>query len=85
MHVLIAIVSTFIIAATWQLIATRKIRANQRFMTVVLIKELNEMATKLGQKDYISYLRATKGEEYANTAAINLKSFYDSFSNRGAD
>ncbi|MDP3791315.1 MAG: hypothetical protein Q8R38_04660 [Candidatus Omnitrophota bacterium] len=54
-------------------------------MTTALIKELDEMAMKLGHKDFIVYLSATKGHDYANTAAINLKSFYDSFTDRGAD
>lgn len=85
MNILIAVVATFIVTAIWQLFSSRKIRANHRLMTTALIKELDEMAMKLGHKDFIVYLSATKGHDYANTAAINLKSFYDSFTDRGAD
>lgn len=85
MDILIAIFVTFIITAAWQLQATRKIRSNQRLMVTGLVNELNDMAIKLGYRDFISYLEATKGQQYAHNAAQNLKSFYESFTARGPD
>jgi len=54
-------------------------------MSQSLLQELNSMAIKLGHKDYMEYLISEKGKEYALIASVNLKSFMDSFSARGAD
>ena len=54
-------------------------------MLGALIKELDQMAIKLGYKDFISYLEATKGQEYASNALKNLYSFNESFTGRGPD
>ena len=85
MNTLMAVVITFVVTATWHLLATRKIRSNQRLIVQGIIKEMNEMAAKLGHGDFLDYLAATKGKEYATIAGLNLKSFYDSFNARGAD
>jgi hypothetical protein len=85
MVILIAVLITFGVTAVWQLLATKKIRANHRIMIQGIIKEMNEMAVKLGHEGFLEYLAATKGKGYATTAGVNLKSFYDSFSDSGAD
>ena len=85
MTILITAVLTFTITAGWQILASRKIRANHLFMVQSLLQELNTLAIKLGHKDYMEYLVAEKGKEYARIVSINLKSFLDSFSARGAD
>lgn len=83
MEILIAIIGTFCATATWQLLATRKNKANQRLMLSSLINELDQMAIKLGYKDFISYLEATKGRQYATVAMENLISFRASFTDKG--
>ena len=85
MTILITAVITFTVTAGWQILASRKIRANQLFMSQSLLQELNNMAIKLGHRDFIDYLVAEKGKEYALIASVNLKSFLDSFTARGAD
>ncbi len=85
MAILIAILVTFGITAIWQLLVTKRIRANHQFMVRGIIKEMDEMAVKLGYRDFLEYLVATKGKEYAIKAGLNLQSFYDSFSDRGVD
>jgi len=84
MKILIAVVVTFIVVALWEMLTTRKIKANQRLMFQGILKEIDEMAVKLGYKDFITYLTSAKGEGYAKTAEQNLKSFYESFTSRGA-
>lgn len=83
MDVLIAVVVTAVILAIWQTRATQKIRANQTLMVGALLKDLDEMAVGLGHSDYLSYLRATKGDQYAEVASANLVSFMQSFTDRG--
>ena len=84
MNIFIAVVVTFVIVGLWEMLATRKIKTNQRLMFQGISKELNEMAIKLGYKDFFAYLAATKGEVYAKTAEQNFKSFYASFTTGGA-
>lgn len=81
----IAVVVTFIVTALWNLIATKKIRINHQFIASSLIKEMEEMATKMGHEDLHDYFMKNKGQQYADTAMTNIKSFIDSFSDRGAD
>jgi hypothetical protein len=57
--IIITILITFGITAIWQLLATRKIRANHRFMIQAVIKEMNDMAVKLGYEDFFEYLTAS--------------------------
>jgi hypothetical protein len=85
MEILLAIVVTAVILSIWQSLATRKIRANQALMVGALLSDLEDMAEGLGHSDYLSYLRATKGDQYAEIASANLVSFTQSFTARGAD
>ena len=50
-----------------------------------LVNELNNMVNELGYNDFIAYLRANKGDEYAQNAEANLINLFGSLTNRGSD
>jgi len=85
MSELIAIVITFAVVSIWHTLATRKIRANQQFMMGVILHELDGMAHALGHRDFLDYLRSTKGEQYAQNASVNLSNLMASFTAHGVD
>ena len=82
--VLFAVVVTFMVTVLWQLLATKKMRANQHLMATALIKEIEGMAKKLGYPSLEAYFTEDKGREYAATATVNLPNFIASFTARGA-
>lgn len=81
----IAVVLTFAAVSIWNMLATRKNRANQLLMIRALLRQLDEMARSLHHEDFVTYLRATKGDECAETATINLSNLLASYSARGVD
>jgi len=88
-NIIIAIVATtivsFVIFGLWDILAKRKIRANQKLMAGAMFNEMEEMAKKLGYEGYVGYLTEKKGKEYAARAVINFRNFVDSFTARGPD
>ena len=83
MQFVVVVLVAFLIMAVWQVLAMRKIRANQRMMAGALVNDLDKLAKKAGYSDLAGYYIETKGVEYATIAMTNIRNFVDSFTARG--
>jgi len=84
-NIIIAVIVTFVVTALWGQWAHGRHIKNYKMMFGALLKELDDMAKALGHEDFITYLKTTKGEEYAARAGANIISTIQSFTARGAD
>ena len=82
-RIMIAVTMIFFLTVLWQYLATRKTRASQLLMANAMIKEMEQMAGKLGCSRLEDYLAKTKGSESADTAMGNLRGFVASFTPKG--
>lgn len=70
--IIISIVSTFIITALWQSIATKRNRQSIQAVIWGMVGEMDLMAQKLGYQDYVTYVNNTKSIEEAETILTNI-------------
>lgn len=75
--ILITAIVTSIFVASWSGKAKGRGDVNLKFFIASLIKEAEDLAKQLGHEDLYQYWLATKGKEYADKGAANIKNTLD--------